>query len=172
MMPAWLTPEEPALIAMIEAARDTVRIQVMTLSAIRHYGPNGFWPGLDSALRDAATRGVKVEIIVADWALHEPMQSYLKSLAVFPNIVVKFSTVPQAASGFIPFSRVEHCKYAVADDDSVYIGTGNWEWSYFNNTVDASVFVHGNAPAATLGADLRPGLDRAVCDAAGGWQPL
>ncbi|MGI4958617.1 MAG: phospholipase D-like domain-containing protein [Janthinobacterium lividum] len=150
MIPAWLTQEEPALIEMIHAARHTVRIQVMTLSAIHSYGPKGFWPGLDTAFRDAAARGVSVEIIVADWALHEPMQSYLKSLAVFPGITVKFSSVPQAPSGFIPYARVEHCKYAVADDDSVYVGTGNWEWSYFATTVDASVFVHGKGPAATL----------------------
>jgi len=150
MTPAWLTSEEPALIGMIRGARKTVRIQVMTLSAIRHYGPRGFWTGLDSALRDAAARGVQVEIIVADWALHEPMQSYLKSLADFPGISVRFSTVPQAKSGFIPYARVEHCKYAVVDDDSAFIGTGNWEWSYFNNTVDASVFVHGRGPAQTL----------------------
>jgi phospholipase D3/4 len=150
MTPAFLTQEEPALIGLIESARRTLRIQVMTLSALKGYGAKGFWPGLDTALRDAAARGVKVEIVVANWALTEPMQSYLKSLAVFPGISVKFSTVPELASGHIPYARVEHCKYAVADDDSVYIGTGNWEWSYFANTVDASVFVHGAAPAATL----------------------
>jgi hypothetical protein len=33
---------------------------------------------------------------------------------------------------------------------SVYIGTGNGAWSYFNNTVDASVFVHDGGPARTL----------------------
>ncbi len=150
LAPSWLTQEEPALIGMIRAARRTIRIQVMTMSALKGYGAKGWWPGIDTALRDAAARGVAVEIIVADWALTEPMQSYLKSLAVMPGISVKFSTVPELASGHIPYARVEHCKYAVADDDSVYIGTGNWEWSYFANTVDASVFVHGQAPAATL----------------------
>ncbi|MGB6974259.1 MAG: phospholipase D-like domain-containing protein [Terracidiphilus sp.] len=52
--------------------------------------------------------------------------------------------------GFIPYTRVEHAKYAVADNNSLHIGTGNWEWSYFNTTVDASVFVHGSEPAKTL----------------------
>jgi phosphatidylserine/phosphatidylglycerophosphate/cardiolipin synthase-like enzyme len=67
-----------------------------------------------------------------------------------PNITIKFSRVPPSPQGFIPYARVEHAKYAVADDRSVYIGTGNWEWSYFNNTIDASVFVHGVGPAKTL----------------------
>ncbi len=152
MMPSFLTAEQPALIRMIAAARHRLRIQVMTLSALKGYGAKGWWPELDSAIRDAAARGVNVQIVVADWSLTEPSQSYLKSLAAMPGIEVRFSTVPELASGHIPYARVEHCKYAVADDDSVFIGTGNWEWSYFNNTVDASVLVHGTAPAATLNA--------------------
>jgi PLD-like domain len=110
---------------MIGASQHELLIQVMTLSAIRQYGPKGWWAELDCALRDAAARGVQVKIIVADWALREPMQAYLKSLAVLPNVTVKFSHIPQAAEGFIPYARVEHAKYAVADDRAVYIGTGN-----------------------------------------------
>lgn len=150
LMPQWVTAEQPALVQMIDASQHELRIQVMTLSAIRQYGPKGWWTEVDAALRNAAARGVQVHIIVADWALREPMQAYLKSLAVIPNITVKFSQLPPAPRGFIPYARVEHAKYAVADDRSVYIGTGNWEWSYFNNTVDASVFVHGVGPAKTL----------------------
>lgn len=152
MIPHWVTPEQPALVRMIDGAQHVFRLQVMTLSAIRHYGPRGWWPAIDTALRDAAARGVQVRIIVADWALREPMQSYLKSLAALPGITVKFSHLPPSPRGFIPYARVEHAKYAVADDRSAYIGTGNWEWSYFNNTVDASVFVHGTGPARTLSA--------------------
>ena len=150
LMPHWITQEQAALVRMIEASQHVLRIQVMTLSAIKQYGPKGWWPQIDAALRDAAARGVEVRIVVADWALRQPMQSYLKSLAVLPGVTVKFSRLPLAPQGFIPFARVEHAKYAVADDDSAYIGTGNWEWSYFNNSVDASVFVHGAAPARTL----------------------
>lgn len=152
MTPHWVTPEQPALVRMIDGAQHVFRLQVMTLSAIRHYGPRGWWPAIDTALRDAAARGVQVRIIVADWALREPMQSYLKSLAALPGITVKFSHLPPSPQGFIPYARVEHAKYAIADDRSAYIGTGNWEWSYFNNTVDASVFVHGTGPAKTLAA--------------------
>jgi len=149
-IPRWVTEEEPALVRMIHASRHDLRIQVMTFSAIQQYGPKGWWPELDSAIRDAAARGVEVHIIVADWALREPTQAYLKSLAALPNITVKFSHLPEAPEGFIPYARVEHAKYAVADGRTVYIGTGNWEWSYFHTTVDASVFVQGSGPAKTL----------------------
>lgn len=150
LAPAWVTAEQPSLVHMIGASRHVLRLQVMTLSAIRQYGPHGWWPDLDTALRDAAARSVEVRIIVADWALGEPMQSYLKSLAALPHVTVKFSRLPPSPQGFIPYARVEHAKYAVADDRSVYIGTGNWEWSYFHTTVDASVFLHGSGPARTL----------------------
>ncbi len=150
LIPAWVTPEQTALLRMIHASRHVLRVQVMTLSAIHHYGPKGWWAPLDAALRDAAARGVQVRIIVADWALREPMQSYLKSLAVMPGITVKFSHLPPAPQGFIPYARVEHAKYAVADDRMAFIGTGNWESGYFNTTVDASVFLQGRGPASTL----------------------
>ncbi|WP_242426484.1 phospholipase D-like domain-containing protein [Metallibacterium scheffleri] len=152
LMPDWLDPELPQLLRLIDGAQHTLDIQVMTLSAFKDYGPKGWWPALDSALRDAAARGVRVRIIVADWALREPMQAYLKSLALMPNISIKYSTLPEAPQGFIPYARVEHCKYAVADDRMSYIGTGNWSWSYFATTVDASLFITGKAPAQTLSA--------------------
>jgi phosphatidylserine/phosphatidylglycerophosphate/cardiolipin synthase-like enzyme len=150
LMPHGLTSEEPVLVRAIDSAQHALRVQVMTLSALRSYGPKGWWTAVDAALRDAAARGVDVRIIVADWALREPMQSYLKSLAALPHVTIKISRVPPSPKGFIPYARVEHAKYAVVDDRSVYIGTGNWEWSYFNNTVDASVFVQGTGPAQTL----------------------
>ena len=150
LTPQALSTEQTSLVQMINQSRQVLRIQVMTLSAIKQYGLKGWWPAIDGALRDAAARGVSVQIIVADWALQEPMQAYLKSLAVLPGITVKFSQLPASSKGFIPYARVEHAKYAVADDRAIYIGTGNWEWSYFNTTVDASVFAHGTQPAKTL----------------------
>ncbi|WP_158885205.1 phospholipase D-like domain-containing protein [Rhodanobacter sp. L36] len=150
LMPAWVTQEQAALVQMIEASRHVLRIQAMTISAIKQFGPKGWWPPIDNALRDAAARGVDVRIIVADWSLREPTQAYLKSLAVLPNITIKFSQLPPAPEGFIAYARVEHAKYVVADDRSAFIGTGNWEWSYFNTSVDASVFVHGVGAAKTL----------------------
>jgi len=150
LVPRWVNTEQPALVRLIESAKHTLRIQVMTISALIHYGPRGYWTAVDNAVRDAAARGVKVKIIVANWALHWPVQEYLKSLAVLPNITVKFSSLPLAPRGFIPYARVEHCKYAIADSVRAYIGTGNWGWSYFNNTVDASVFFSGKGTVSTL----------------------
>jgi len=81
LLPSWVTSEQSALVHMIGSSQHELRIQVMTFSAIRQYGPKGWWTEIDAAIRGAAARGVQVRIIVADWALREPMQAYLKSLA-------------------------------------------------------------------------------------------
>lgn len=143
MQPAWLTAEAPALVQLFAQARQKIRIQVMTLSAFKDFGPKGYWSALDNAIRDAAARGVSVQIIVADWALRGKDLAYLQSLAVLPGIEVRYSTVPAAASGPIPYARVEHAKYMLVDDELGFVGTGNWSWSYFESTVDASLFIHG-----------------------------
>ncbi|MDF4004124.1 phospholipase D-like domain-containing protein [Luteibacter sp. PPL552] len=143
MQPAWLTGEAPALTRLLEQAQHRIRVQVMTLSAFKDFGPKGYWTAIDTPLRDAAARGVTVQIIVADWALRGHDLAYLQSLAAVPGIEVRYSTVPQAASGPIPYARVEHAKYALVDDDLGFVGTGNWSWSYFESAVDASLFIHG-----------------------------
>ncbi|MDQ0008302.1 phosphatidylserine/phosphatidylglycerophosphate/cardiolipin synthase-like enzyme [Luteibacter jiangsuensis] len=143
LQPAWLTSEAPTLALLLGQARKSIRLQVMTLSAFKDFGPKGYWGLLDAALRDAAARGVKVQVIVADWALRGQDLAYLQSLAVLPGIEIRYSTVPQATSGPIPYARVEHAKYVMVDDELAFVGTGNWSWSYFESTVDASLFIHG-----------------------------
>lgn len=150
MQPAWLTPEAPTLAHLLDQAKTRIRIQVMTMSAFKDFGPKGYWGTLDLAIRDASARDVKVQIIVADWALRGHDLAYLQSLAALPGIEVRYSVVPQASSGPIPYARVEHAKYALVDDESGFVGTGNWSWSYFESTVDASIFIHGSL-SRTLG---------------------
>lgn len=70
MSPAWLNREQPQLVRFIDSAQHTLDIQVMTLSAFKDYGPKGWWPALDSALRDAAARGIATGSAAAD-ALHQ-----------------------------------------------------------------------------------------------------
>ena len=150
LIPRSVSQTQPNLVRLIRHARHRLRIQVMTFSAINDYAPAGYWAPIDTALRAAAARGVNIQIVVSDWAMRNPMEAYLKSLAMTPHITIKVSHVPPAPSGYIPYARVEHCKYAVADNSNVYIGTGNWSASYFKDSVDASIFIHGTHPAHVL----------------------
>jgi len=38
---------------------------------------------------------------------------------------------PEWSGGYIPYARVEHCKYIVADDTKFWLGTSNCEKGYF-----------------------------------------
>jgi len=86
---------------------------------------------IDDAIRRAAFRGVKVKMIVADWAKGSSAMKALKEFAALPNIEVAFTVIPEWSGGYIAYARVEHCKYIVADETAFWIGTSNCEKNYF-----------------------------------------
>ncbi|MFA6541104.1 MAG: phospholipase D-like domain-containing protein, partial [Bacteroidota bacterium] len=87
-----------------------------------------------NAIRAAAQRGVDVKLIVADWEKGSTGVKGLQELSGLPNIHVAFSVIPEWNGGYIPFARVEHCKYIVADERTFWLGTSNCEKNYFYNT--------------------------------------
>jgi phosphatidylserine/phosphatidylglycerophosphate/cardiolipin synthase-like enzyme len=105
---------------------------------------------LNYALKRAAGRGVKVHMIVADWSKDHPLVDSLKSLAQTPNIQIKFSDIPEWLGGYVSFARVEHCKFLVIDSTSCWLGTANWEKSYFYSTRNLGIVVHNGKIAGTL----------------------
>ncbi len=118
-----------AIVRLLDSAQKTIGIQVL------NYGIGGRSlqePALDEALRRAAARGVKVRLIVSDWETSG--MADLQKLVTVPNVEVKMSTVPEWSGGYIPFARVEHCKYAVVDGERLWVGTSNWEPDYFHAT--------------------------------------
>jgi phosphatidylserine/phosphatidylglycerophosphate/cardiolipin synthase-like enzyme len=108
------------------------------------------WPDLDAAFRNAAARGVKVELVFADWGMGGKADRDIKALAKTDNITVKISSLPPHSSGFVPYARVEHLKYISVDGEKAYVTTSNWGPGYFLTTRSAAVFVDGAAGAAVL----------------------
>ncbi len=147
--PASFGAEIKELLRMIKKAKSSFRAQVMSY-AIKDYDGT-LWFELDKALRAAGRRGVEVRLIFADWTMGKKDDKYIKELAKAKNVSVKISSLPQHSGGFVPFARVEHCKYAVADGEVSYISTSNWGKSYFYGTRDAAVFVDGESMARALG---------------------
>jgi phosphatidylserine/phosphatidylglycerophosphate/cardiolipin synthase-like enzyme len=86
---------------------------------------------LDQALRRAAARGARVRLILSDWETGSSGLKALQELARVPGIEVRLSTVPEWSGGYIPFARVEHCKYVVVDTLWTWVGTSNWSPDYF-----------------------------------------
>jgi phosphatidylserine/phosphatidylglycerophosphate/cardiolipin synthase-like enzyme len=141
----WLPDEAlwdlPRLVALIDSAKKDVRAQVLTYQA---QGKQPF-PELEEALRRAAARGVKVELMVSDWSQRPALMKGLKALHAPPGLTVKLISIPQWSGGFIPFARVAHAKYLVVDGRAAWVGTSNWERDYFYESRNVGLIIEGGA---------------------------
>jgi phosphatidylserine/phosphatidylglycerophosphate/cardiolipin synthase-like enzyme len=82
---------------------------------------------------------VRVRLIVSDWMKGREDVDALQSLDSLRGVEVRVSSVPEWSGSYIPYARVEHCKYAVVDSTTVWIGTSNWEPGYFTGSRNVSV---------------------------------
>lgn len=149
--PPFLTPRDirPALEALVDLlgqARESVRVQLLVYSPIS--GQDHFWPVLDNALRAAAVRGVKVQLLVSDWVLGGRALPHLKALTLIPNLEVKVASIPEAKEGHIPFARTIHSKYVVVDGAHLALGTSNWEEGYFTESRNIELIFRDSPLAA------------------------
>jgi phosphatidylserine/phosphatidylglycerophosphate/cardiolipin synthase-like enzyme len=138
----------PRLAGMIDQARSTVRVQLLTYKAVNWDG--SYFDTLEAALRRAALRGVKVQLLLADWSKNKGNIEGLQSLQALPGIDVRLSTIPQWSGGFVPFARVGHAKYMIVDGRRSWIGTGNWEGDYFFRTRNSGLVIDSPAVGARL----------------------
>ncbi|MCP4216279.1 MAG: phospholipase, partial [bacterium] len=102
------------------------------------------------ALVKAAKRGVRINMLVADWNKREPRISTLKRLHAVPNIRVKMATIPVSREGFIPYARVIHSKVMRIDDRISWVGNSNWGYDYFHNSRNVEVVTREPGVAKTL----------------------
>ncbi|WP_283602534.1 phospholipase D-like domain-containing protein [Serratia proteamaculans] len=145
--PAGVIDSQVELPRLLATAKQRVRVQVMDYAPLS-YGPEHsrpYYAVIDNALRSAAARGVKIELMVANWNTKKPDIAWLKSLAVVPNVQIKIVTVPPASSGFIPFARVIHSKMMIIDGETAWIGTSNWTGGYLDNSRNLELVLHSPA---------------------------
>ena len=140
--------ELEAILGLLGSATKSIRVQLLTYDTDA-WG-SGYWPELEVALRSAASRGVRVEFLLADWCQRPGRIDRLKSLQCLPNIEIRLVTIPQHSSGFQPFSRVIHAKYLVVDGQNAWLGTSNWQRGYFYQGRNLGVVVDGAAFAGRL----------------------
>ena len=133
-----LSSEEDELIKIIDYSKNRLLIQMYSYSP-KTRSKEIKYDRIDNALRSAASRGVKVKIIFSDWAIRDEATDFIKSLSAEKNIEIKFSSIPQYSAGFIPYSRVDHCKYFISDNNISWISSSNWEQSYFKNSRNATI---------------------------------
>jgi phosphatidylserine/phosphatidylglycerophosphate/cardiolipin synthase-like enzyme len=136
LLPRGIKPALPALIQLIGSAKSSLHIQVMSYTLTDKFGPAKEqppkkWTEIDDAIREAAGRGVQVQMMISDWGIGAPAVDELKSLQKVPGVEIRIVSIPEASTGHIPFARVTHSKYMVIDDQSLWLGTSNWEKNYF-----------------------------------------
>ncbi|KAI6190479.1 hypothetical protein M3Y97_00122500 [Aphelenchoides bicaudatus] len=117
---------------VIGQAKEYVRVAVMDyIPSTLYMGveKNYYWGHLDTALRAAAFRGVRVDLLISQWNYSRPeMLGYLKSMLEINSVLplhaggrrgqtnVKLFTVPSSqAQKQIDHGRVNHNKYMVTD---------------------------------------------------------
>jgi phosphatidylserine/phosphatidylglycerophosphate/cardiolipin synthase-like enzyme len=153
LSPRGFLPDEsrwdlPELVKRLDDARLSVHLQVLTYKpAMRDGSP---FLELDQALRRAAGRGVRVQVLVADWSKRSGTIEPLQRLAEVPGIEIRLSTIPRWSGGFIPFARVVHAKYLVVDGRVAWVGTSNWEGDYFLKSRNVGLVVEGTSFGARL----------------------
>jgi phosphatidylserine/phosphatidylglycerophosphate/cardiolipin synthase-like enzyme len=128
-----------ALLEILNQAKKSLKIQLLDYSPVT--STQIYWPDLDDALRAAALRGLKVQLLVGNGSTTLRALDYLKSLSLIPNIEVKMATIPAYSGGQIPFARMIHSKYMVVDDEALWIGTSNWSKGYFYNSRNVELFI-------------------------------
>ena len=140
----------PKILAGIDGAKKRIRLQALSYEII------GFdkveWRAFDDALRNAAKRGVTVELIVADWSKSGNKLASVQALQDVENIDVKFVSIPEASTGFVPFSRVVHSKLIVIDGRWSWVGTSNFSRDYYYGSRNVGLVIEGEEPAKRLDA--------------------
>lgn len=94
--PGQVADSEAELVALVGQATSEVDIQLLDYAPLS-YGPNHtrpYYAVIDTALRAAQARGVKIKLMVSSWNTEAPAIDYLKSLAVLPGIEVRIVTLP------------------------------------------------------------------------------
>lgn len=147
LLPAGAEWDLPHLLRLIDGARKSVRVQLLTYRAASR---SGEVLELDGALRRAAARGVSVELLLADWCQRKGTIEALQELEPLDHLAIRLVTIPPAAAGHIPYARCIHAKYLVVDGQSAWLGTSNWERDYFHESRNAGVVLEGGPVPARL----------------------
>jgi len=147
--PAQFSKEEKEIVKLINNTKNRLYIQIYSFSdKIR--GEKEKFDSFVNAIKKAAGRGVDVKIIMPDWATGKSSINFIKDLSQINNVQIKISSIPEFSGGFIPYARVEHCKYFISDNNISFISTSNWEYDYFYNSRNASVIIKNK----TVNSDL------------------
>jgi phosphatidylserine/phosphatidylglycerophosphate/cardiolipin synthase-like enzyme len=132
--------EETELLKLIKNSKKRLCLQFYSYS-LKGSEKGTLYKKIDDELRKAAKRGVDIKIIFSDWAIKKDATEQIQALSTVPGIEIKFSTMPQYSKGYIPYARVQHCKFFIADNNISWISTSNLEQDYFYESRNAALIL-------------------------------
>lgn len=124
-------------ISLIKSAKSSIVIQAMIVSGIDPYMNDKNWDEFTKALSDATKRNVYVKIMFSNWMFtkssYKDSNGWLQKLIHQSNqnhLKIKYTSLPHTKE-CIPFSEVDHAKYAIFDGTIAWVSTSNIQKSYF-----------------------------------------
>jgi len=145
----------PQIVELVDGAERDIVVQLLSFRS-RFYDGSPF-PTLEDALRRAASRGVEVKLLLADWNDEPGDIEPLRTLSNAAHIEVRLVSIPAWSGGEIPFARVIHAKYMVVDGVRAWLGTSNWSGDYFHRSRNVGLVVRGGFLAPRLAAFFMDG---------------
>lgn len=150
LLPAGVAWDLPELVALIDSARTSVRVQALTYLASE---AEQRWDELEAPLVRAAARGVKVELLLSNWSLGPKTLPGLRQLLRAGHggkLEIRISTVPAWSGGHLPYARVAHAKLLIVDSARGWLGTSNWERDYFYQSRNVGLLLADGATLAQM----------------------
>lgn len=126
---------------LLASAKSSIQISLLDYSTTAYSGKKP-WTEIDDALRAAATRGVKIQLLVSHWNTAKSEIKSIQSLAKVPGIEVRVSFIPALPTGHLPYARVFHSKTMIIDGSTYWVGTSNWSRGYFYGTRGIEMIFH------------------------------
>jgi phosphatidylserine/phosphatidylglycerophosphate/cardiolipin synthase-like enzyme len=145
-LPKSISDTLSTITGLIASAKQNLNIQVYEYST---KGDSGTWTVLDQAIRGAAARGVKVQMLLDAVTLKQGSKA-LTALGMVPNISVRTVIIPQWSGGPLAYARLIHSKYLTVDNSSAWVGSENWIQNYFTGTRNAGMTTHSAQITAQL----------------------
>jgi len=109
---------EPTLLNLINSAENTIHLEVFVYRTHHDYYT------LDNALREAATRGVDIRILV-DNKYYKESPAAIDNLAALDNVTIKIIDIE--AIGSMGDRGWVHAKFLIVDGENAWVGSGNWQ---------------------------------------------
>ena len=138
-LPPEVSHDLPHILSLIQSAKKTLRLQFLSYN--NQTRSKESWTVLDDALIATVQRGVRVELMVSDWAIKGSKGRSLEKLRA-NGITVHVASVPEHSSGPIPFARTIHAKTIISDRSRCWLGTSNASKGYFTTSRNIGLVIH------------------------------